>query len=474
MPSELAALLCVVLIAFLFWRELSSPAVEKISWVPFIWMFIAGSRFVSTWLNLRAPTGVDGNIEGSPIDRTFFLTLIIAGSIVLARRNIRWGDVFRQNKWLVAYLAYCLCSILWTDEPFVLFKRWIKDLGNPIMVLILLTERRPYDAIAATIRRLSYLFLPLSVLFIKYYPELGRFYTRTGAATFTGVGDQKNTLGLVCLITTLFFAWSYLHRREIVEAIRYRHHWLLIAMIAWLLQMANSQTALLCLTIALAILFLSVRPAIAKRPMRLLAVVLLAAIGYMVADATFEVQERVFALLGRDSTLTNRTTIWELVSRQETNPLIGVGFMSFWQGERLIAITEALGAGLNQAHNGYLEQYVNLGFIGVGFIVIIAFTSFLHARRQLVTDYPAAILRFSLLIVALLYNYTEASFYGINNMWVLFLATVIRPPTPVTVPAVSPVRTESVAAPRWRYQQRRPAFARSVPRQPVGAYRRPR
>ena len=59
-------------------------------------------------------------------------------------------------------------SIAWTDEPFVLFKRWIKDLGNPIMALVILTEQRPYEAVGAILRRLGFfcLFLYRSCLFV--------------------------------------------------------------------------------------------------------------------------------------------------------------------------------------------------------------------------------------------------------------------------------------------------------------------
>ena len=42
--------------------------------------------------------------------------------------------------------------------------------------------------------------------------------------------------------------------------------------------------------------------------------------------------------------------------------------------------------------------------------------------------------------MALLYNYTEASFYGINNMWLLFLiAAIDMPPAADQVPVAIPV-----------------------------------
>src|SRR5262249_7551371 len=146
-PPALAALGCLLFIAYLFRTHFVRSPATCISWLPFVWMFIAGSRFVSHWLNLRpAATGGDPYAEGSPVDRALFLALIVCGCFVLYRRQVNWRRLFLQNKWLIAYFAFCLCSILWTEEPYILAKRWIKDLGNPIMALILLTEPLAYDS----------------------------------------------------------------------------------------------------------------------------------------------------------------------------------------------------------------------------------------------------------------------------------------------------------------------------------------
>ena len=95
--------------------------------------------------------------------------------------------------------------------------------------------------------------------------------------------------------------------------------------------------------------------------------------------------------------------------------------MSFWSGARLEAVWSQGLTGVNQAHNGYLEQYLNLGYIGVAFIAIIALSGLFKLRRHLSVDPAAGILRLCFIVTAVLYNYTEASFYGMNNMWILLL-----------------------------------------------------
>ena len=69
-------------------------------------------------------------------------------------------------------------SIGWSDYPDVAFKRWIKSLGDFVMVLIILTDRDRYAAIKRALTWTAFLLMPLSVLFIKFYPDLGRGYHR--------------------------------------------------------------------------------------------------------------------------------------------------------------------------------------------------------------------------------------------------------------------------------------------------------
>jgi exopolysaccharide production protein ExoQ len=428
-----ATAFCLLFVGYLFWNDIRKRGDTKISWIPLIWMFLAGSRWVSSWLSLSVPlASADAYAEGSPIDRAVFFGLILAGVWVLSRRNIEWPRLLAHNGWIVLYLAFCLSSMLWADDPFVLSKRWIKDLGNPIMALIMLTEQNPIEAVGITLRRLAFLLLPLSVLFVRYYPELGRSYHADGSPMFTGVGHQKNDLGLMCLSTGIYFAWKVLQRRRgVVWAERPDiNDYLLIVMLVWLLRMSDSQTSFACLLVTVALLLVGRLPIVSQKNSRVVTVMVLGAISYVALDSTFQIKNQFLAFLGRDPGLTNRSTLWDVVRMHEVNPIVGAGFMSFWSGERMQAIWRVLGAGINQAHNGYLEQYLNLGYIGVAFITVIMVSGLLKVRRELDRNPSAGLLRLCLITTAVLYNYTEASFYGMSNMWVLLLVACLDVPVP--------------------------------------------
>jgi exopolysaccharide production protein ExoQ len=428
-----ATIVCVAFVLYLFWRDAKRPNPPSSGlWVVLCWMFLAGSRWASAWLNLSVPmASSEDYAEGSPLDRLVFFTLIVAGAIILHKRKIDWTELLPRNKWIVLYFLYCLLSIVWTDEPLVLAKRWIKDLGNPIMALLVLTEKRPYPALGVLLRRLAFLWLPLSVLFIKYYPELGRGYRIDGSPMFTGVGSQKNDLGLICLVTGIYFLWRILEVRKKKEKLVQAEtieDLLLLGMMGWLLFMSNSQTSLACLIAAGFLLLLRRIPYVARRASRVFSVGGTVAAVLLILEATFGVKALFVGMLGRDPRLTNRTDVWEILVEMAPDPLVGAGFMSFWTGDRIDAIWRRLGAKINQAHNGYLEQYLNLGYVGIFFIAMIVMFALRSVRRQMGTDPSGAMLRLCFIVTAILYNYTEASFYGINNMWLLLLLACIDIP----------------------------------------------
>ncbi|MCX7900424.1 MAG: O-antigen ligase family protein, partial [Methylocystis sp.] len=406
----LPAALCLLFILFLFWTERART--YHPSWaivIPIAWMFLAGSRWASSWLNLgpefASPTDYS---EGSPIDAAVFLALIILGIGALTTRKIAWSEVFAKNSIIVLYFLFCLASVAWTDEPYVLFKRWVKDLGNPVAALVILTERRPYEALATVLRRLSFLFLPLSILFIRYFPELGRAYRPDGSPMFTGVGHQKNDLGLICLLAGLYVVWASLRSlRESGDDATLTNRSILAAtglMATYLLYLSNSQTSLVCLIVATVILLLGNLPGFRRRPDLLFAIIGAAGVVLWALQELFDIKTALLALLGRDPSLTNRVGVWEILQNFTVNPIIGAGFMSFWTGARMDEIWRRVGATIAQAHNGYLEQYLNLGYVGLALVLAVIVSGFVHARRQMADGNSDALIRFVIIICAVVYN----------------------------------------------------------------------
>src|SRR5215469_2166648 len=165
---QFAAVVCGLFVVYLLRVDARRTDVSGALWIPLVWMFLSGSKFVSVWLNFSAAPDSDPYMEGSPLDAAVFSALMAAGVIALLRRRLNWGQLVRQNGWIWGFFLLGAASIVWSETPFITSKRLLKALGTVIMALVILTENEPYVAVGVVLRRLAFLTLPLSVVFIKY------------------------------------------------------------------------------------------------------------------------------------------------------------------------------------------------------------------------------------------------------------------------------------------------------------------
>src|ERR1700686_4779563 len=129
-PSLALLLWLILLLGLLRYDPAKDPETSLALWIPLIWIFITASRLPSQWLGGSVGSAGQGFEEGNPLDRTFFSVLILLAIIILMLRLFNWGAFFSRNIPLMALLLFALVSILWSDFPFVSFKRWFRDLGN--------------------------------------------------------------------------------------------------------------------------------------------------------------------------------------------------------------------------------------------------------------------------------------------------------------------------------------------------------
>ena len=124
--------------------------------------------------------------------------------------------------------------------------------------------------------------------------------------------------------------------------------------------------------------------------------------------------------LGRDASLTGRTEVWKTVIPYATNVWIGAGYENFWVGERMALFTRLLG-GLNQAHNGYIEIYLNLGWVGLALLGAMVIAGYGKIIKLVRNNVETAGLRMAFFFICMVYNFTEASFKMQSPVWIFFL-----------------------------------------------------
>ena len=425
LPPTVALFFTVAFIVFLFRRDIrEKPDVTGALWLPLIWLLPACSRPVSAWLNIFGlpVSGGASEQEGSPLDASFSFALILVGLCVLNRRQVRLSEVIQNNGWLIVFLLYCFISIAWSDFPFVAFKRWIKILGHPIMALIILTEPDPEEAVKRLMKRCAYVVVPVSILFIKYYPQWGWASDEWGALAYTGITTNKNALGADCLTLGLFFFWYLLQIWPLERDKRRRNELLLtggfLMAIWWLFSQAHSATSLTSFFIgALIVVFVGIR-SINKN---FLGTYMLAALVlYAAAELAFGISARFSEALGRGAGLSGRTLLWTRLLEMDINPILGTGFESFWLGKRLEGIEGIFFFIPNQAHNGYLETYLTLGLIGLFILIALIIATFRKIHAGLFRNFEWARCRLGFLAAIVIYNWTEAAFKTINPLWFAF------------------------------------------------------
>jgi len=438
MPPTIALILCIIFILYIFKLDFKlKPNVSPALWVPLIWMIISGSKLPSQWLNLNSNIGqAEAYMQGNSFDRTFFSILIITGLFILSRRKINWSLILHSNRWIFLLFLYFGISILWSDFPFVSFKRWIKGIGVLIMILIVLTDTYPVEAVKTLIRRCAYVLIPLSILYIKYYPHLGKGYDPwTGEAFYQGVTTSKNMLGQLCLVLGFFLFWNMLtiwRKRDVsFDKKEMLINILFFAMILWVFNKADSATSLMCLIIGISFLIVIGLPVIRRNVNSVGIYFLIAFFTYWILESLFGITRILIESLGRNVTLTDRTYIWKKLLDMGTNPLIGTGYESFWLGDRLTRLWSESLTRINEAHNGYLEIYLNQGLIGLLLFIIVVVVVYRNKTRELMFDFNYGRFRMGFLVISLIYNITEAGFRGLSLIWFIFLLIAVECPRPI-------------------------------------------
>jgi exopolysaccharide production protein ExoQ len=432
MTPLLATLVYACGIAGLFYLDRDNfVRTSKALWLPVLYLWVLGSRPVSFWLGVSPPSGTNTQLDGSPVDGAFFLALLIVAICVLFRRGRRTLTFLKTNKMILIYFLFCLVSIIWSDFPGVAIKRWVKAIGDLAMILIVLTDERPIAALRRVFSRVGFVLMPLSLLFIKYYPYLGRSYDSwTGFQTNTGLTSDKNMLGVITFVLSLGALWRVLDLLWSDDTPTHRGRHLLaqgtlLAFGISLLISANSVTSLVSFVLGAGLMLTTRLQFMQRKPAAVHILVLLLVVSAS-ALILFGGRASVASALGRNANLA-RMDIWEAIIPMAPNALIGAGFESFWLGTRVERLAQLFpNLGLNEAHDGYIEVYLELGWVGLSLIALLWIDAYRRAVKAFRLEPAIGGLLLAYILTAVTYNVTEAGFRMLDPLWIFFLLAVVE------------------------------------------------
>jgi exopolysaccharide production protein ExoQ len=287
---------------------------------------------------------------------------VVIACVLHGRQFVR---VASRQPWIVVFVAWSALSLAWSDFPLLTLRR-IVGLICTMALGFLLGMRFEMKALLRLVVLALGVTIPLSFIAAICFPSYGIMH-RMDAVGWRGVYNHKNPLGIsmgVDLIAMACLLWESRQNRLMYQ--------ILLLPAAVLLLLSRSMTAIIVTAITLCLgTYLRLRLHRAHK-------VAVYAMGLLAGfAATIFLQGRldsIFALIGRDSSLTGRIPLWQYSAAAVLErPIFGAGYDAFWPGKGGDYIRDLVRWPAPHAHNSFLELALNVGLVGlVIFLVCIS------------------------------------------------------------------------------------------------------
>lgn len=283
---------------------------------------------------------------------------------------------FDRDRWdrriavVAAFVFWAILSSLWAGGA-ALLKGAV--LGFNVATVFLLAATRPFGAIVDAVVAALAVLAAISLFLVAFFPEIALVDAAQHAGQWTGVFDNKQSLGINCAFL-LYLAAMRIGEHRGAPAILY--HLATMAAAAACIVGAGSRGGGVLAVLAVALGFLSRRsPGVARiaayAPLATLAIS--ATMMAMLATSDRD----VLTLAGFDVDFTERTKIWKhaLDYFDGGVTVFGWGLNGFWTRKD---VADAFIGGhewyLDNFHNGFLAVLVECGLIGAALFVGLTLT----------------------------------------------------------------------------------------------------
>jgi exopolysaccharide production protein ExoQ len=335
---------------------------------------------------------------------------------------------------LWAFVALAFCSTTWSATPAATLKRSLLLAFIIVICASALGGKNIHPrAFSTALRTPIAIFVLLSIFAITVTPALG--ITPLG---WRGIAAHKNEFGQVIGLAILFALYAIAlpgGSRVLLKSI-------VVIGLAVILMFSESATATIAvvgaiLTSSALMISTFVRLAGSWRPM-IIAGLLLAviAIGLGALFGSLPTPNDIYigllATFDKSTTFTGRMGIWQLILNESIyhSPWIGSGYGGFWVGlDSISGYFARKGAGLypGQSHNGYIDIYNDLGYIGLGLALAVIASHAYRIARLLISQHQEARFHFALLIFVLVINIGESTLFRTTQfLSVVLVASLIR------------------------------------------------
>lgn len=334
----------------------------------------------------------------------------------------RWKHVVQRlfkSPLILLILGLVMCSVLWSAQPNLTQTRAIALLGTTLFGIYFGTRFSPKEQLNLLAITFG-IILFLSLIFVIALPQYGRM-GGIHAGAWRGIFIHKNPFGQVMVLSSLIFL-SLSSRKG-------RTAWLpmLGLAVSVLMVVMSASSSSLINFVTLVLIFMVIKIALWPERVMIPVVCLLGAVGCFISLFLVEILELVVGSVGKDLTLTGRADIWPIVIRQGLErPILGYGYSGFWGDWNSpgAAVWKDYGWLAPNAHNGFIDLWIQLGFVGAAVFLVCFLQMFMQSFRLSKQAEPSLYLWSVIyLVFTCLINSTESSLMVNNSLnWVLFVS----------------------------------------------------
>ncbi len=371
----------------------------------------------------------------NPIMRTIYLASTLWFAFLLAIRWKQTLQVVMRDRFTILLAVFAFASILWSVAPDASYVRAVGLIGTTLFGIYLATQYSLKEQIVVMAWSFG-LVIGLSILYALLLPQFG-IMGGVHTGDWRGIYTHKNTLGMRMVLSGATFLLLLLDskRPSLFPALG-------LASSAALIALSTSKGALIKFVVVLAVVGLC---QLLRWRWRYLVPVVLG--GTFIGSASLLWAlgnlEAIAEFLNKDITLTGRTEIWQFVVEVlQRKPWLGYGYDAFWSqgldGDAAY-IWRAFMWETPHAHNGFLDIWLQLGFVGVSLLVLGLYYHLLHSVIQLrYTSGSEYLWPVLLLVFCIFDNLTETTLLRSNDvLWVIYVATTLQGYVTVTQPRSS-------------------------------------
>ncbi|MFV5317283.1 O-antigen ligase family protein [Priestia megaterium] len=355
--------------------------------------------------------------SGIPLANFFFLIYGISFIMLIKNKKLIYvAQLLMRERFLLLLFLSLLLSFCWSiDTHATLYN--IMTLFGTLVFSTYIVATKEYEDFLKLLLVYFFIFCVINLLYVL--SGAGGIETETNIGAWKGLTGQKNRFGFILSIGFIVALIVLISQRKLkVLSIA------TLTLTAFLMIKSESSTALIVTTIAVILIFssklLKLHPYLLFALISFSVTLLIGFLNFFESPA-----EIVSGTTGKDLTFTGRTDIWIVILNFiKESHYLGYGYNAFWSSPIMTSrFVSSIGFETISAHNGYLEVFLGLGFIGFS-VFLFGLLKYLRLSLNLIKKAPgnkSYLFLLAFLVFLIINNFTESLFLLPNHLLSILL-----------------------------------------------------